>query len=106
MGFLDPGAGFDALHVQIDANDQVVFAQDFATSGAALAGLDDFLVEVPFAALPAGQEASLRVMLSATLSGVGSSFGADFALWAVPEPASAGLIAAGALLLLAFRFHR
>jgi hypothetical protein len=45
-------------------------------------------------------------MLSSTLSGVGNSFGADFALWAVRESASAGMIAAGALLLLAFRFHR
>ena len=109
VGFLDPelgGAGFDALHVEIDANGQIVFAQEFATSGAALAGLDDFIVEVPFAAFPAGKEATLRVMLSATLSGVGSSFGADFALWAVPEPASAGLIAVGALLLLAFRVRR
>ncbi len=43
---------------------------------------------------------------TATLSGVGSSFGADFALWAVPEPASAGLIAAGALLLVALRVRR
>jgi hypothetical protein len=108
LAFLDPtstGAGFDALHLQLEGNGQLLFARDFLDLASAQAALDDDLYDLALVELFDADLLSLVLSFQLDIGAAQTGFVAEFALLAhtVPEPALPWLALVGVGVACAVR---